>query len=240
MTVPRWATIIGRGNGAESMEMEIDFDHHLHGDGMALVHGRPKPVLAHSFNGFLVQAHAEGSGYANVLGVALLVHDELDCDSAFVVCLARFFGEFGLDGVYDLRRTDTAAHAHESAAVAAAAAWTGACAVTETESAAQTMAKSGTAAGALRGQHDLGRIRGSQMHGRITIRDLHLHCGLDGEFWALEPGELRSEHLHLSYLGGIAFCGWNNLVGSTATATTGSFGNRHHFRRRRRSVEREV
>ena len=61
-----------------SVDVEIDFDGDLYGDGFSLVHGRFELVLAHGFDGFFVEPHAQLADDADALRHAVRVHDERD------------------------------------------------------------------------------------------------------------------------------------------------------------------
>jgi hypothetical protein len=61
-----------------SVDVEIDFDGDLYGDGVTLVHGGFELVLTHGFDGFFVEAHAELADDADALRHAVRVHDERD------------------------------------------------------------------------------------------------------------------------------------------------------------------
>ena len=87
--------------GPQSVEVEGDVDDDLHGDGMALEHGGPELILAHGFNGSFVESHAQAADDANVLGIALLIDDELDGSAALEVGLAGFLSELGLGQAED-------------------------------------------------------------------------------------------------------------------------------------------
>src|SRR5579863_7578528 len=109
-----------------SVQVEVDVDDDLHGDGVALVHCRAELVLADCFDGSFIEPHAGAAHQVHVLRIALRVHDELNRDAALEVGLARLCREFRFNGVNDDRSADAAADAHDAAAVAAAAAWAGA------------------------------------------------------------------------------------------------------------------
>src|SRR5579875_3567376 len=142
-----------------SMQPEIDVDDHLHGDRMALIHGRTEFVLLHGFDGFLVKPHAGVAHHAHVLGIALLVNDELQRNSALEVGFAGFLGELRLSLMDDDRGADAAAYRHDAAAVTAPTAHAGTGAVADADAAAHAGAEARVRTGSLRSKRNLRSVR---------------------------------------------------------------------------------
>ena len=163
-----------------SVQAEVYVDYDLHGDGMALVHGRLEPVLPNSLDSFFVQPHTEGACDVDVLGISVGVDDELNCDIALEIGLPGLVGKFGFDGVNDDGRAYTASDAHQTASIAAAAAWAGADAVSCAKSAAKSVTETRAGAAALGGKLDLRRIRRAEIHHLWIIGDLDGSRGLSG------------------------------------------------------------
>src|SRR5277367_1819189 len=98
---------------------EVDDDVDLDRDGLAAKIGGLKFVLLNGFDGLLVEAHAEGARDVDVLRISLRVDDDRDNAYALVLGAAGFVGEFGIDGIDELRLGDALADAHDTASVAA-------------------------------------------------------------------------------------------------------------------------
>ena len=103
------------------MQVEFDFDNELDSDWVSFVHGGFESILPHSFDGFLIETHAEMTHDVDVLRIALAVNNELNGDAALEIGGTSFRGEFGINGMNDRRRTHAAAYAHHATAKAAAA-----------------------------------------------------------------------------------------------------------------------
>src|ERR1700734_559640 len=113
---------------------------------MAFEHGCLELVLPHCFDGLFLQPHAEMTGQAHVLRVPLRIDDELDRNTALVICLASFIRELRLNGVNEERCAHASTHAHQAASIAAAAAWATSAAAARAYATADALTKSGTAA----------------------------------------------------------------------------------------------
>ena len=72
-------------DSGDSIQVELDLDHHLHSYRMALIQRRLELVLPHCFDGFFIQAHSEVTEDADILRVPLRIDDELDGDAALEV-----------------------------------------------------------------------------------------------------------------------------------------------------------
>src|ERR1700723_3167534 len=104
--------------GSESMQVEVYVDQYLHGHWMSLVHSRPEPILLYSFDGLLVQPHAEMTYQADVLRILFGIDNQLDRNFALIILPTRVFCNFRLNGMDDLRCGYASAHAHQAATVA--------------------------------------------------------------------------------------------------------------------------
>src|SRR3954454_13993791 len=144
------------------MQVEIDLNDQLHGHRMTLVHGRLEPVLPHSFNGLVIQAHAKVTNHVHVLRIPLAVDDELNRNASLEIRSARFGRELRIHGMNHDGSAYAPSDAHYTSAVAAAASGATPDAVPCADAAAQASAESRPSALALRCQRDLGRIRHAQ------------------------------------------------------------------------------
>src|SRR5580692_2188097 len=124
----RWTFLLRRfarddilfSNDIFSVDAEVDFDVDGYGYGFAFVERGFEFVLTDGFDGFFVEAHAEGAGDVDLLGIALRVDDEGDEAEALIFGASGFVGEFGIGRVDKDGRRNAATDFHESAAVASA------------------------------------------------------------------------------------------------------------------------
>src|SRR5579872_1606197 len=160
---------------------------------MPLIDRRPETVLANRFDSLLIQSHSQMAHDPDVLRVTLRVDYELDRHRAFVVGLACFRCEVGLNCVHDLRRTYPAANAHHAAAKSAPGSRSGTCAMAYANAPAEPMAKSRSAAAALRCKHNLRRVRCAQVSGCVALGDRYLHRRFNGQLRILQLSQLRRQ-----------------------------------------------
>lgn len=60
----------------ESVEPEVNFDVDLHRHRAAVLHCRLEFPLAHGFNGFLVETHAQAARNLDIARLTVLIHDQ--------------------------------------------------------------------------------------------------------------------------------------------------------------------
>src|ERR1035437_8935354 len=130
--------LLSLSDSDDSIQVELDLNHHLHSYRMALIQRRLELVLPHCFDGFFIQAHSEVTEDADILRVPVRIADELEGAAAWEVRGTSILCDLRLNGVHDNGRADPAADAHDAAAIATAAAWSGSAAVAHSNTTTDT------------------------------------------------------------------------------------------------------
>src|ERR1044071_8448250 len=96
------------------VKIEGDFNIHFNCYGAAVFLGRIEFPGLYTFNGFLVQAHAQRADDARVMHAAICTHNDVQHHHALIFGFARFFRELRFRSINRARRTNAFTHMEDS------------------------------------------------------------------------------------------------------------------------------